>query len=544
MPTRDFPENERTDQLIGAPVTGGDSPARVVLGENGHNVIDLTGRPGRRGRSGSRLVRLIRFGIVGLSGLLLNQAALWASTDLVGIHYLASAVLATQISTAWNFALTEWWVFRAGRSGRLRRLMLFALMNNAWLVARAPLLYVLTDWAGIHYLVSNLVALAASTIGRFLVADTWIWSRLPGSSGSSPRFLYDIHGIVRVASAARLPELGAFRVEELKERADIEIEISNRGFGRPRWRPLVTFEGTVTTYVEHLGALGFAMRVDMGDPVRVQASRFVRFSPHVLYTNVIEPTLRWVFVKKGYVLAHAACLELGGKGLLITAQTDTGKTTTCLRSIRTDGAVFLSDDMTILDQLGNALSFPKPLTISAHTLKAVKAAPLPWWRWPLLQVQSRLHSKSGRGFALWLSKHNLPVATINALVQILIPPPKFFVERLIPETVTRTTLPIDHLVVIERGEELIERLRLDETCRVLKANTEDAYGFPPYPLIAQGLHNGDAPVEARIQQMVAGRLTVSRIRTPDRNWFERIRTLLQEPVLQAPGSSLVETEAL
>jgi len=30
----------------------------------------------------------------------------------------------------------------------------------------------------------------------------------------------------------------------------------------------------------------------------------LRYSPHVLYTNVIEPLLRWTFVKRGYALVH------------------------------------------------------------------------------------------------------------------------------------------------------------------------------------------------------------------------------------------------
>jgi putative flippase GtrA len=526
--------------------------AKLVMTDNG-NIVDLTERkasladlrsngshqngshPSRNGRKPGRFGRLFRFAAVGVSGLLVNQLALWAATDGVGIHYVVSAILATQLSTAWNFALSEWWVFKAERKGRFTRLFWFAVMNNAWLAARVPFLFMLTEWAGLHYLLSNFIALAASTLARFAIADTWIWSG--GGLGSAGRtrttYQYDIHGIVRVSSEARLPELTPFLVPSLENAVDLEVTVKNRGLGGLRRRALVEHRGETVRYAEHFGALGFAMKVEMGEhaPAKVQVSRLLRLSPHVLYTNVVEPILRWQMVSKGYALAHAACLQIDGRGLLITAQTDTGKTTTCLRSIREHGSRFVSDDMTIISPDGVALCYPKPLTISAHTLKAASASPFPAWRRPWLQLQGRLHSKSGRRFALWLSRHNLPVATVNALIQMIIPPPKFAVERLIPGTETVVSLPISHMVVIERGLEVEEALGLDEACDVLEANTEDAYGFPPYHLIAPALTNGHAAVEASIRRDVLSRVSVTRIRTPDRAWFSRLPGLVATPTI-------------
>jgi putative flippase GtrA len=528
--------------------------AKLVVTDNS-NVVDLTERKislgedvalgaptnGSRSSNGGkagRFGRLFRFAAVGITGLVVNQLALWAATDGLGVHYVFSAILATQLSTAWNFALSEWWVFKAERTGRWTRLFWFAVMNNAWLAARVPFLFVLTEWAGLHYLLSNFIALAASTVARFGIADSWIWSgRGSGPLGSAGRtrttYQYDIHGIVRVSSEARLPELTPFLVPSLNDGVDLEVTVKNRGLGGFRRRALVEHRGETVRYAEHLGGLGFAMKVEMGEQAatKVQVSRLLRRSPHVLYTNVVEPILRWLMVSKGYALAHAACLQIDGQGLLITAQTDTGKTTTCLRSIREHGSRFVSDDMTIIAPDGVALCYPKPLTISAHTLKAASASPLPAWRRPWLQLQGRLHSKSGRRFALWLSRHNLPVATVNAIIQMIIPPPKFAVERLIPGTETVVSLPISHMVVIERGLAVEESLGLDEACDVLEANTEDAYGFPPYHLIAPALTNGHAAVEASIRRDVLSRVSVTRIRTPDRAWFSRLPGLVGNPAI-------------
>ena len=101
-------------------------------------------------------------------------------------------------------------------------------------------------------------------------------------------------------------------------------------------------------------------------------------------------------MSKGKILLHSACLELDGDGVMLSALTDTGKTASVLRLVRELGAKFLSDDMTIVAPDGRAVCFPKPLTISQHTLRAVNAEDLTQSEWRRLQLQSRLHSKGGR----------------------------------------------------------------------------------------------------------------------------------------------------
>ena len=156
-------------------------------------------------------------------------------------------------------------------------------------------------------------------------------------------------------------------------------------------------------YQEHLGRLGANFRVNIGDKIDVLVSPTLAHSPHVLYTNVIEALLRFVAVSRGVILLHSACLELNGTGLLLSARTDTGKTGTVLQLLREHGARFLSDDMTIIDSTGRATCFPKPLTISHHTLRAVQTGDLTPAEWRRLKVQSRLHSKEGRNFGMVLA---------------------------------------------------------------------------------------------------------------------------------------------
>src|SRR3954471_16633200 len=153
-------------------------------------------------RVGDMVARFGKFGLVGATGLAVNTLALLAFTEGAGVYYVLSAILATQVSTIWNFTLTDLWVFRGGASRRTRmqRFLLFAVMNNAALLLRSPLLWLLTSALGIHYLVSNLLSLGVLTAIRYGVADVWIWARDPLGRETQTRNDYDIHGLVTVRS--------------------------------------------------------------------------------------------------------------------------------------------------------------------------------------------------------------------------------------------------------------------------------------------------------------------------------------------------------
>jgi dolichol-phosphate mannosyltransferase len=122
--------------------------------------------------------RFTRFLLVGTSGLIVNNLVLAAFIELIGLHYLMAAVVATQVSTFWNFSLTEAWVFRQRETEHpfFNRLVSFFLINNFLLILRGPLLALMVDKLSVHYLVANLVSLAAIVLLRYFMADRWIWT--------------------------------------------------------------------------------------------------------------------------------------------------------------------------------------------------------------------------------------------------------------------------------------------------------------------------------------------------------------------------------
>jgi dolichol-phosphate mannosyltransferase len=284
-------------------------------------------------------------------------------------------------------------------------------------------------------------------------------------------------------------------------------------------------------YEEHLGRLGANFRVDIGSQIDVLVSPSLARSPHVLYTNVIEALLRFQSVSRGFILLHSACMELDGHGYLLSARTDTGKTGTVLRMLRDYGAKFLSDDMTIVDGNGRAYCFPKPLTISHHTLRAVQAGDLTPAEWRRLKIQSRLHSKEGRDFAMLLARLNIPIMGFNSLTQRIIPPPKYMVDRLVDCTVTRET-KIRDLFVIERGTPSLTDIASGDALETLVINTDDAYGFPPFREMAPSIVIGeDDYLELRRKEKAIMASAMQNVRargiaSDDFTWADRIATLL------------------
>ena len=118
------------------------------------------------------------FGIVGLSGIAVNQLLLAELVSVGHVNYLVAAVMASAGSSTSNFLLTERWVFRGRRrAGWLKRLVGYSALTLGSTPMRLPILYVLTSLHGVHYLVSNLAAIVAVFGGRYLVSDLLIWRR-------------------------------------------------------------------------------------------------------------------------------------------------------------------------------------------------------------------------------------------------------------------------------------------------------------------------------------------------------------------------------
>src|SRR6266700_7258416 len=561
------------------PRAAGDSKASLVQGaaflrhlarlRSARLARQLRERPVTKRERISQAMRFVSFGLIGATGIVVNSAALWFFYHTVGWNHLIGAALATQASTTWNFVLVDTVVYRKRAQGtRLGRAVRFFLMNNLLLLARLPVFQWLID-QGLHVLVANGITLVLLFVVRFVLSDRAIFAAagqqarrdpvrvlvdLAEPDGSGPgglasrkrsRYLtyrYDVAGVVKIGSQVMLPELEFFRAQHIADSdVDIAVRVGDVGNSRPRRRAAMieSPHPTVIRYEEHLGRLGANFRARIDECITVDVGPLLARSSHVVYTNILEPLLRFVMVSRGRMLLHSACVELAGTGVMLSALTDTGKTGTVLRLLREHGGRFLSDDMTVIDRSGNASWFPKPLTISAHTLRAVSAEDLTRSEWRRLQIQSRLHSRGGRSIGMLLSRFNLPIMGINALTQMLIPPPKYTVDRLVPCLMASDTR-VSELFIIERGTPRLADLDKRDALTQLLANTDDAYGFPPFRYLAPAINIGSQDyheLRATERDILAGFLGNVRVRTlasDSFGWADEIPRLLEAGDSRSP----------
>lgn len=107
------------------------------------------------------------------------------------------------------------------------------------------------------------------------------------------------------------------------------------------------------------------------DQIRYVSCKMTSERIPLAVSSVLVPVLRELLTLRNRILLHAAALRNpDGTGLLLLADSGGGKTTTVLSMIR-QGASFLGDDLSILQESGDRVvvsGFPELLTVTGETL--------------------------------------------------------------------------------------------------------------------------------------------------------------------------------
>jgi putative flippase GtrA len=120
------------------------------------------------------LVRLPRFLLVGGSGVVVNSVALFALYQLVGLPLLVASAIAVELAIASNFIWNDRWTFgRAHLS--LRRFARFNVASLAALLITVATTWLLVHWAGVPYLLANIVGIGLASACNFVLSLQWTW---------------------------------------------------------------------------------------------------------------------------------------------------------------------------------------------------------------------------------------------------------------------------------------------------------------------------------------------------------------------------------
>lgn len=124
--------------------------------------------------------RLGKFLVVGASGLLVNDAALFTLYQLLRLPLIAASAVAVILSIGNNFIWNDRWTFEqppSAFSSAIRRFARFVVASFGGLVLTTLTLALLVNALGLHFLVANLVAVGAGSAPNFLLNSRWTYGK-------------------------------------------------------------------------------------------------------------------------------------------------------------------------------------------------------------------------------------------------------------------------------------------------------------------------------------------------------------------------------
>lgn len=471
---------------------------------------------------------LIRFLILLTLASVLNLSLL-IGLSAAGVPVLRVAAIAGSATIA-GVMLGEMWVFSdRPRGAAQRRLAGVLFLGLAYLfIVYLPVVWLLAQRLNMPIWGAGLAAMIVAGFVYYLFSEQWIWTR---GLMMRPRasLYYDIHGLIMIDSQIPLSDLAYFQVTSSPARIDLQLRVDRHG--TPSRIP-----GAIC-YDEHLGRFGFGLTVVPGNFTEIIVSPLLETSPAFLFTNVVEPVLRWLMVTRGHSLARVAAVRLPvtgestnkqpRPGLLIAGPMDMGYGLG--RLCRDEAFEFMADERVIIGQDRLVHSFPKPVPAVPEMFPARTQAARSSI---MLRLRRLLYARPIRRLGLYLTERQLPAATLNTYLQRLVPQPKFPLDQLIPGIDYGDEATPILFISQEKGEESLAPMPLDAVIGCLLEPGERSSGFQPYPLLIDTLAvwNGqdwNAEEQAILRRGLDG-CTLVTWRHGDANWWARVGSLLRQ----------------
>lgn len=126
-------------------------------------------------------IRFLKYCIVGITGMVINTAVLILLTSS-GSYYILSSIFAGEISILSNFVMNDYWTFNefvvSGKSySYMTRAIYYNWTRVGMIFTNALVLYILTEFLSIDYVISNIVAMATGVLWGYFSAIKMVWKR-------------------------------------------------------------------------------------------------------------------------------------------------------------------------------------------------------------------------------------------------------------------------------------------------------------------------------------------------------------------------------
>jgi putative flippase GtrA len=113
-------------------------------------------------------IQILKFLTVGGSSAIIDFCILYLLTDHANFHYLISATIAFIVAGMYNYLLNRNWTFKANGSQK-KQLPIFLVMGGIGLLLNNFILFVSVDIFGLWYIYGKVIAAGLVTFWNFFI---------------------------------------------------------------------------------------------------------------------------------------------------------------------------------------------------------------------------------------------------------------------------------------------------------------------------------------------------------------------------------------
>jgi putative flippase GtrA len=122
--------------------------------------------------------QFIKFSIIGVLNTIINLAVLYVCTDIFGIYYLISAIIAFMAAVTNSFVLNKTWTFNEKiNQNAYSKYAKFFIISIIALAVNLVILYVLVEFFSIHYIIAQLIGIISNLIINFFGNKLWTFKK-------------------------------------------------------------------------------------------------------------------------------------------------------------------------------------------------------------------------------------------------------------------------------------------------------------------------------------------------------------------------------
>jgi len=161
--------------------TGSSKLKLKTIVEYAQQVLDISGYSFTHHHSAAwkEWKRIIKFGIVGISGIVVNEGVLIYLKEFVRLALPVASVIAIELAILNNFVWNDIWTFKSQdhRVSRWRRILSFHVVSAGGAIINFAILNFLAYFVGIDYRAANIIGILIGFVWNFSLNRRLTWIR-------------------------------------------------------------------------------------------------------------------------------------------------------------------------------------------------------------------------------------------------------------------------------------------------------------------------------------------------------------------------------